>query len=270
MTNADVPRFGFGSNFLDYHAKQFDEERVAISRRTLLGFLGLETLRGKRMIDIGCGPGLTSLVAHRAEVAELFSFDYDPNSVAATRRMHALAGSPANWRVEQGSVIDNDYMNKLGQFDVVYCWGVLHHTGDQWTGFRNAANRVAPGGLLYIALYNTDYHKFPSPEFWMRVKRLYNRGGALTKHAIEPGYVAADMLWKLVRGKHPTAHMRAYRDNRGMSYFVGVRDWVGGWPMEYASVQEVKDFAAGLGLGLELIKIDTAWSCAQYLFRRKA
>src|SRR5437870_3696103 len=77
MTNADVPRFGFGSNFLDYQAKQFDEERVAISRRTLLGFLDLESLRGKRMIDIGCGPGLTSLVAYRAEVAELFSFDYD-------------------------------------------------------------------------------------------------------------------------------------------------------------------------------------------------
>jgi 2-polyprenyl-3-methyl-5-hydroxy-6-metoxy-1,4-benzoquinol methylase len=268
MTDTDGPRFGFGSNFLDYHAKQLDEERVATSGRTILEFLGLESFRGLRMIDIGCGPGLTSLACYRAGVAELLSFDYDPNSVVATRRMHTLSGTPSNWRVEQGSAIDTAYMDKLGQFDIVYCWGVLHHTGDQWTGFRNAASRIAPGGLFYVALYNTDYHKFPSPEFWLRVKRLYNGGGVLTKHAIEVGYVAADMLWKLVRGKHPTAHMRDYKKRRGMSYFVGVRDWVGGWPMEYASVQEVKDFAAGLGL--EVLKIDTAWSCAQYLLRRPA
>ena len=268
MTDAGVPRFEFGKNFLDYHATQFDEERVELSRRTLLGFLGLANLEGKRMIDIGCGPGLTSLVAFRAGAAELFSFDYDPNSVEATRRMHALAGSPSNWHVERGSAIDAAYMDRLGQFDVVYCWGVLHHTGDQWTGFRNAANRIAPGGLFYVALYNTDYHTFPSPEFWLWVKRLYNRRGRLTKRALEVGYVVADVLWKLARGKHPTVHMRDYKKRRGMSYWVAVRDWVGGWPMEYATVQEVKAFAARLGLGLELIKTNTASSVAEYLFRR--
>lgn len=268
MTDADVPRFGFGSNWLDYQATQFNEERLAASREIMLGFLGFETLRGKRMIDIGSGSGLNSLVAYHAEAAEVLSFDFDPDSVAATRRMHALAGSPANWRVEQGSVIDAAYMDRLGRFDIVYCWGVLHHTGDEWAGFRNAANCIAPGGLFYVALYNPDYHKFPSPEFWLRVKRLYNRGGAATKRAIEGSYVAADVLWKVLRGKHPTAHMRAYRQIRGMSYFVGVRDWVGGWPMEYASVQEVKDHAAELGLAV--MKIDTAWSCAQYLLGRPA
>jgi 2-polyprenyl-3-methyl-5-hydroxy-6-metoxy-1,4-benzoquinol methylase len=270
MGERAVPRFGFGANFLDYHATQFDESRLEYSRRAMLGFLGLDDLAGKRMIDIGCGPGITSLVAYRAHIAELFSFDYDPNSVTATRRMHALAGSPSNWRIDQGSVIDTDYMDKLGQFDIVYCWGVLHHTGDMWTGVRNAANRVAPGGLLYIAIYNTDYYKLPSPEFWLTVKRLYNKGGALRKRAIEVAYVVADVVWKLLRGRHPTAHMRAYKERRGMNYFVAVRDWVGGWPMEYATAEEVRRFITGLGLGLELVKVNPASSCAEYLFKRPA
>ncbi len=51
-----------------------------------------------------------------------------------------------------------------------------------------------------------------------------------------------------------------------MSYMVAVRDWVGGWPMEYATTRETTAFAASLGL--KLVKLETVQSCAEYLFQR--
>jgi hypothetical protein len=157
----------------------------------------------------------------------------------------------------------------LGQFDIVYSWGVLHHTGDQWTAIRNAASLIAAGGFLYIALYTSDVFKRPPPEFWLVVKRRYNRAGQLGKRRIEAWYIARQFLGMLRARRNPLAYVWSYKTSRGMSYYTDVKDWLGGWPMEFSSVEEVKRFGRD-ELKLRLTNIATGEANTEYLFQRSS
>jgi 2-polyprenyl-3-methyl-5-hydroxy-6-metoxy-1,4-benzoquinol methylase len=65
--------------------------------------------------------------------AKVYSFDFDSNSVECTQILKNKYHIENNsWRVDEGSVLDLDYLTKLGKFDIVYSWGVLHHTGKMW------------------------------------------------------------------------------------------------------------------------------------------
>jgi SAM-dependent methyltransferase len=268
MTNArEVTGFAFGKNWKRFIKKHLSEERILIAQRHLLDFLGRDDLSGVRMIDIGCGSGIHSLAALRSNVATVLSFDYDPDSVAAARQLHEMSGSPAHWRVEQGSVLDKRYLDCLGQFDLVYAWGVLHHTSDQWTAFRNAVALIAPGGVFYVALYTSGVC-LPSDEFWLDVKRRYNRSGWFGRRKIEIWYILRDLNYVRSSGVGIRQWVRNYMHQgmRGMEYYTNARDWVGGWPMEFSKIEEVKSFACHLGL--KLINIETGELNTEYLFRR--
>jgi 2-polyprenyl-6-hydroxyphenyl methylase/3-demethylubiquinone-9 3-methyltransferase len=58
-----------------------------------------------------------------------------------------------------------------------------------------------------------------------------------------------------------------YKFQRGMNYFVDVRDWIGGWPMEYAGDQETVDLLED-EYGFELVNVATGQACSEFLFRR--
>ena len=255
-------RFGFGRNWEDFLEKHFSEERVEISRRHLLDFLGMRDLKGQSFLDIGCGSGLHSLAAFRSGADSIFGFDYDENSVRASRVCHEFAGGPAHWTLMQGSVLDTEFMTtRVPKASVVYSWGVLHHTGDVWAAVRNAASRVAQNGLFYIALYSADADVRPSPEFWLEVKQRYNRAGKMRQRFM--------VLWYLWRFMGPIdLARRLWRNNgtRGMSLMTDIRDWLGGWPMEYVRDAEVLRVCADLGLSH--VRTRTGEACHEYLFRR--
>lgn len=263
MDTAD--RYEFGRNWQRYLAASFDESRARAAQDHLLDFLGVADLDGRRMVDIGCGSGIHSLGALRAGVEDLVSFDFDPDSVAATRSLHALAGAPGHWKVARGSVLDRAYLDALGRFDIVYSWGVLHHTGALWEAFDNAASMVAPGGIFYVALYDAGVAS-PSPEFWLAKKRRYHRGGWLTKRRLEATQIARNVAGQLRRGRNPINLFTRYRDTRGMTYMTDLRDWLGGWPMEYSTVDQVTERARRHGL--TRTKLQTGEACAEYLFSR--
>jgi SAM-dependent methyltransferase len=265
--NEEPTRFAFGRNWQNFVDRHLSEERIEIAQRHLLHFLGVCDLSGKRMVDIGCGSGIHSLAAVRSDVAELVSFDYDADSVAATKRLHEQSGAPRHWRVERGSVLDLPYLATLGVFDIVYSWGVLHHTGDQWTAIRNAATLIGRGGVFYVALYTADVFVDPPPEYWLEVKRHYNRSGWLGRRMAEVSYIIRNTVDWVRKGINPVTHIWNYKRSRGMSYYTDVKDWLGGWPMEFSHVEEVKRFA-GDDLGLELINIATGEANAEYLFRK--
>ena len=83
--------------------------------------------------------------------ATVTSFDYDPQSVACTRELRRrYFPDDAAWTVTEGSVLDRAFVDGLGTFDIVYSWGVLHHTGAMWDAIGLAAERVAPGGQFFI------------------------------------------------------------------------------------------------------------------------
>ena len=267
LASNNEPKFGFGANWADYIEKKFSDERVAISQEQLLGFLKLASLDGLTFLDVGCGSGLHSLAAWRAGAKWVYSFDYDQDSVVTTRKLHQMSGSPANWTVVQGSVLDEDFVQSLPKADIVYSWGVLHHTGNMWQAIKNAAGTCHNSSVFYVALYSSDVYVNPPAEYWLKVKRAYNRAGTLKKRLMELRYAWRDLIMsRLVHGHNPFSYVRNYKQSRGMSYWHDVRDWLGGYPMEFAGNKETESFARER-LGMELVHQRAGHGNTEYLFR---
>lgn len=261
-------RFAFGRNWERFVRKHFSEERVALSRAHLLSFLGLPDLRGRTFLDIGCGSGIHSLAAVRAGAEAVVGFDYDTVAVETSRRIRERAGCPGHWAVLQGSVLDAAFMAGLEKADVVYSWGVLHHTGDLWRAMDNAAGRCRPGGLLYVALYDYEHHNRPpeeTPEMWIDVKKAYNRAGWWGKRRLELWYV-----WAFMMSRNPLwlpvllFRIARYGRSRGMSFYTDLVDWLGGWPMEFARRDDVRAWA--VRQGLSMLAMQTGEANTEYLF----
>src|SRR4051812_9066136 len=265
-------RFEFGVNwrhFLDV----LDDERIEEAQASLREMLGVETLEGRRFLDAGSGSGLFSLAARRLGAERVHSFDFDPQSVACTRelRRRYFDGDP-RWEVEEGSVLDERFVAGLGSWDVVYSWGVLHHTGDMWRGLDLARSAVEEGGALFVAIYNDQGVR---STLWKGVKRLYN---ALPPSA-RPLLTWLVMWPQIVLGFARAATRERslgwglqwddYKRKRGMSRWHDIVDWMGGYPFEVAKPEEVFAFLRERGFELErLVTCGGKSGCNQFVFRR--
>jgi SAM-dependent methyltransferase len=228
-------------------------------------------LCGKRFLDIGSGSGLFSLAARRMG-ATVHSFDYDAESVACTRYLrHCYFPGDNHWDVEQGDVLDVSYLRSLGQFDIVYAWGVLHHTGNLWQALGNIVPLVASGGMLYIAIYNDQGG---ASRRWRAIKRRYNRSGRPGKTATLLGIaVFWELRAALIRASRlqnplPFDEWSQKKRNRGMSVWHDLVDWVGGYPFEVAKPEEVFDFLRVRGFTLRRITTSGGHGCNQYVLER--
>jgi 2-polyprenyl-6-hydroxyphenyl methylase/3-demethylubiquinone-9 3-methyltransferase len=264
----DDIRFSFGKNWEDYIRKHFSEERVEVSRKHLLGFLQKENLNGRSFLDIGCGSGLHSLAALRAGAASIFSFDYDSSSVSVTELVRKYAGNPVIWKVAQGSILDDDFLQTLAPADIVYSWGVLHHTGNMWKAMDNTVKLMKDDSLLYIALYDYDIQINPPPEFWLDIKKRYNLSSSTGKRRMELWYIWRFLLDGKIGniGRFIKRNMD-YKKERGMALYNDVKDWLGGWPMEFAKRVDVKGWSEKNRL--EMLGMKTGEANTEYLFRKK-
>ena len=234
--------FKFGQNWQRYLSDELDSDRERIAAESVAALLETE-LEGKTFLDIGCGSGLFSLAALRAGAAEVVSVDVDPDSVAATRTLRERAGAPGHWRVIHGSILDADVVAALPRAEVVYSWGVLHHTGDMDRAVRNAASLVAGGGIFCIAIYNRVTGRFLDSGRWLRIKRRYNHSSRPVQVAMEALYTAYWYGAEAVRRRRlPRAAAREYRERRGMAVRTDLVDWLGGYPYEYATADEMARF----------------------------
>ncbi len=262
-------RFEFGQNWSQFLAV-LNEDRIMQAEKSLKEFLDISDLQGKRFIDIGSGSGLFSLAARRLG-ASVFSFDYDPKSVACTQELKRryFADDP-NWQVEEGSALDENYLKTLGQFDVVYSWGVLHHTGAMWEALANAAPLVAPKGLLFIAIYNNQGR---TSSQWTAVKKAYNRlPKPLKFFVLWPAFLrlwGPTVLRGFVHGK-PLAAWHSYGGVRGMSPWRDVVDWVGGYPFEVATPEEIFHFYRRKGFEMsQMTTCAGGHGCNEFVFVNK-
>jgi|SRR5579859_1209864 len=256
--------FRFGKNWESFVKNYFSEERVEISRQHILEFLGVANLNGLCFLDVGCGSGLSSLAALRAGANRIISFDVDPDSAKTTERLHALSGAPDHWQVLQGSVLDMEFLAKLDPADVLYSWGVLHHTGAMWKAIENVLPLVKPNGAFYVALYTTS----PASAFWIRTKQEYNRASFIKKRLMELWYVQSRVILPQLRARqNPFGYMLNYKRSRGMEFMTDIRDWLGGWPYEDATVEAVLAFFATHGF--RAIRVRTGEANTEYLFVRQ-
>jgi 2-polyprenyl-3-methyl-5-hydroxy-6-metoxy-1,4-benzoquinol methylase len=221
-----------------------DDQRVHAAERSLSEIFG--SLSGQSFLDIGSGSGLFSLAARRLG-ADVVSFDYDPESVRCAEDMRDLyRPGDGEWQIIQGSVLDRQFMESLGKFELVYSYGVLHHTGQMWDALGLACERTAPGGRLFVALYN-DQGRFS--KYWRAIKRAYNQAPMLHRLVVAavlvkqvPQAVATD----LARGNTPLSGYRS--KDRGMSIRHDWIDWIGGYPFEVAQPGDVFAFLRDRGL----------------------
>jgi 2-polyprenyl-3-methyl-5-hydroxy-6-metoxy-1,4-benzoquinol methylase len=262
-------RFEFGANWARFLSR-LNDDRLREAERSLREMLGVESLVGRSFLDVGCGSGLFSLAARRLG-ALVHSFDYDPQSVACTVEIRRrFFPDDATWSVEQGSVLDADYVASLGSFDVVYAWGVLHHTGDMWTALHNVQLPVAGGGQLFIAIYNYQVYWTAASA---RMKRAYVAAPRAGRWLIAGAFFglqgARAVMRNLLLRRNPVRRLREYGRNRGMSAWNDCVDWVGGYPFEAAKPEEIFDFYRARGFSLDrLITCGGSHGCNQFVFRR--
>jgi 2-polyprenyl-6-hydroxyphenyl methylase/3-demethylubiquinone-9 3-methyltransferase len=264
-------RFEFGKNWSSFLAV-LDDRRIAKAEESLREMLEVETLVGKRFLDIGSGSGLFSLAARRLG-ARVHSFDYDADSVACTAELRRLYfDGDTDWTVEQGSALDLRYIRSLGVFDVVYSWGVLHHTGRMWDALGNTETTVAPGGKLFIAIYNDTGTQSAR---WLAIKKLYNQTPRFLRAPLAlavylPGEIKT--LARCLLTLKPIEYIRSwtqYRNARGMDRWHDLVDWIGGYPYEYAAAEEIFEFYRARGY--KLMKLRTkgvGLGCNEFVFER--
>jgi 2-polyprenyl-6-hydroxyphenyl methylase/3-demethylubiquinone-9 3-methyltransferase len=264
-------RFEFGKNWSRFLAV-LDEDRIARAEESLQQMLEIEDLSGKSFLDIGSGSGLFSLAARRLG-ATVHSFDYDPNSVAcAVELRRRYFADDRNWTIEEGSALDAGYIQGLGRFDIVYSWGVLHHTGQMWQALDNAQLPVADGGKLFIAIYNDTGTQSAR---WKWIKRKYNELPGFLKSPFAvivmiPGEFRP-VLRSLVtlRAGEYIRSWTQYDQKRGMDRWRDIIDWVGGYPYEVAKPEEIFEFYRARGFTLTKLKCGgVGLGCNEFVFQK--
>ncbi|MBI2055051.1 MAG: class I SAM-dependent methyltransferase [Candidatus Sungbacteria bacterium] len=266
--------FRFGRNWDNYDRMYSNRGRIDEAKSSLTRFLNKESLKGLSFLDIGSGSGIFSLAAFELG-ATVVSFDIDNDSVLVTERVWKMAGAPSNWKVFHGSILDEKFIRSLGEFDIVYSWGVLHHTGSMWQAIKNAASLVRQGGLLHIAIYNKsegwglhpDGRLFPS-KFWLWEKRFYSRLPWFLQNIIDWFLMAILVLGYLITFQNPITKIRGHIRYRGMSWRIDIKDWLGGYPYEFASAGEIFRFVKPLSFVLENLNTNDGLLNNEFLFKK--
>lgn len=261
-------RFQFGKNWNSFLSTLTDE-RINVAETSLKRMIGTDDFGGRSFLDIGCGSGLFSLAAKNLN-AKVHSLDFDLDSVNCAKYLKEKFHKDSDdWTVEEASVLDADHMGSVGQYDIVYSWGVLHHTGNMHLALENAALPVKDGGILFIAIYNDQGGK---SKVWLRIKEIYNANflGKAIMSLFFFGYFGfRSFLSDVMSFKNPIKSYGEYKRRRGMSRVHDWRDWIGGLPFEVGTPELIFDFYKERGFQLERMKTTNTLGCNEFVFIKR-
>ncbi len=163
--------FDFGSNWEDFSKRHIDRRRLEAACESLRSLLAKENIEGKSFLDVGCGSGLFSIAAHQLGATKVVGIDVNPRCIEISQSNRDLLapGSPIEFYI--ASALEPEKLQRFGNFDLVYAWGSLHHTGSMWDAVRNVSKCVAPEGTMILAIYN----KHITSPVWKAVKWIYNQ-----------------------------------------------------------------------------------------------
>ncbi|MDW8464060.1 MAG: methyltransferase domain-containing protein [Geminocystis sp.] len=256
--------FWFGRNWKNYVKHVVTEKTLEEAKESLFKYVPQdiskdEFYRNKVFIDFGCGSGTFSLGALLTGCKKVISFDIQNESLEVTEMLKDKFKYLLNkldheysWEIFRGDILDDGLAETLSAFgDIVYSWGVLHHTGSMYKAIENACKLVKPGGFLIIAIYNHA----PSSESWLKIKRFFNSHPPLQPFlALLYGVFVCSAY--IIRRKT----FNLYKD-MGMHVFYDAIDWIGGYPYEYACYEEIQKFVENLGF--TLVKSPTKLPCGK-------
>ncbi|MFZ4790960.1 MAG: class I SAM-dependent methyltransferase [Candidatus Competibacteraceae bacterium] len=261
-----MKRFQFGLNWQNF-THTLDEEKISDATQSLSKMLAKESLKGCNFLDAGCGSGLFSLAACRLGVDSVVSFDYDPDSVHCAAALRDKFGSTYNWQVFSGDVLDKTWLTALGRFDIVYSWGVLHHTGKMWEALENITLCVKDNGLLFISIYNAQGW---ISHVWKFIKKFYNTSPKFLRWLMASCWFLVVMVNRVIRNlwaKKPLSEWFKGSE-RGMNLWYDTVDWMGGYPFETAKPSELVDFFTKRGFKLITKKLKTGSGCNELVLRK--
>lgn len=260
--------FSFGQNWKDF-LENLNNERIDQAKKSLTDFLGGPSkIKGKTFIDIGCGSGLFSLAAYLLGAKKVVSVDIDDSSIWCVKFLKKKYAQNDNWSVIKGSALDKKFINSLGKFDIVYSWGVLHHTGNMYQAIDNVSSLLKPDGLFYLAIYNDFRIKWQggTSRFWLGIKKTYNSSTPFTKKI----FLGIFILYQftalfLVARVNPFNYISNYKNNRGMSWKHDLIDWLGGYPYEFALPDEIINFFGDKKFLCKKLSFRNGNACNEYL-----
>jgi ubiquinone/menaquinone biosynthesis C-methylase UbiE len=148
--------------------KQFDAHskmRYALEPY-IFSFAQFETGKNKTVLEIGVGMGADHLEWAKACPKRLTGIDLTPHAVEYTKkRLETYGYSPDCW---VGDAENLPFSDK--EFDIVYSWGVIHHSPDTLKAIQEIYRVLKPGGIARIMIYH--YYSIVGYMLWLRYALL--------------------------------------------------------------------------------------------------
>lgn len=264
-------KFSFWKNWAKFLEK-LDEKKIEQAKNYLEKFIWWkDKIEWKTVIDFGSWSWLMSLCFYLLWAKKIVSVDIDNNSLDCTRFLkEKYANNTEKWEIKKWSVLDEQFIKRLWKFDIVYSWGVIHHTWNMWKWLELIEKLVNDNWLLYLTIYN-KYNWFPSSDSWLKIKKIYVNSPFLIKKVMYYWLILENIFMRIIRGQNPVKYIKNYykNSNRWMDFFRDIEDWLWWYPYEYATIEEIKNFYENIWYKLiNLYDSSAWWWCNEFLFAK--